>query len=371
MNSVRPRSIAFFASLITAVAVIGCTSSAQDERTADVAALRTKLEADARADRFAGAALLARLENGTPRILFREAYGQADREKAIANTIDTRFRIGSMNKMFTATAILQLVQAGKIALTDPVGRHVRDYPNQAIATKVTIHQLLTHTGGTGDIFGPEYDKHHHEMVTHDDWIRLYGKRDPLFEPGARHQYSNFGMAILGVVIERVSRMSYYDYVSEHIYRPAGMTQSGLPPADIPDNVRAVGYSRLDGSTGWTARSIVSNRGMAAGGGYSTVGDLLNFAAALMSNTLLDAEHTKLMIAAKVETGRPFRYAYGFVDGRNNGAGSVGHGGGAPGMNGDLRIYPSSGYVVAVLSNLDPPAASDVSAFLHERVMKWR
>lgn len=363
----EPR-IAFYAPFITAVAFIACASN-QGDRTADIGALRTKLEADAKADRFAGTALLARLENGTPRVLFREAYGLADRERTIANTIDTRFRIGSMNKMFTATAILQLVQAGKIGLTDPVGRHIPDYPNQAIASKVTIHQLLTHTGGTGDIFGPEYDAHHHEMVTHDDWIKLYGKRDPLFEPGARHVYSNFGMVILGVVIERVSGKSYYDYVSENIYQPAGMTQSGLPPESIPDAVRAVGYSRRDGSAPWTARSIVGNRGIAAGGGYSTVGDLLKFAAALTSNRLLNAEYTNLLITGKVDTGRGFRYAYGFVDGRKNGLGSVGHGGGAPGMNGDLRIYPGTGYVLAVLSNLDPPAASDISNFMHERVMK--
>jgi CubicO group peptidase (beta-lactamase class C family) len=364
----RSAHIAFCGSVITAAAVIAC-ASAQGDRATDVAELRTKLETEARADRFAGAALLARLEHGTPRLLFHEAYGLADREKAIANTIDTRFRIGSMNKMFTATAILQLVQAGRIGLTDTVGKYIPDYPNQAIASRVTIHQLLTHTGGTGDIFGPDYDAHHHEMATHDDWIRLYGKRDPLFEPGARHVYSNFGMVILGVVIERVSRKSYYDYVSENIYEPAGMTQSGLPPESIPDDVRAVGYSRRDGSTRWTARSIVSNRGIAAGGGYSTVGDLLRFAAALTSNRLLNAEHTDLLITGKVDTGRGFRYAYGFVDSRKDGLGWVGHGGGAPGMNGDLRIYPGTGYVFVVLANLDPPAASDISAFMHERVMR--
>jgi CubicO group peptidase (beta-lactamase class C family) len=365
----RPACIAVCASVISGTAAT-TSASAQGDRAADIAALRTRLEAEAKADRFAGAALLARLENGKPRVLFRGAYGLADRERAVANTIDTRFRIGSMNKMFTATAILQLVQAGKIRLTDPVGRYIPDYPNKAIAREVTIHHLLTHTGGTGDIFGPEYNAHLHEMTTHDDWIRLYGKRGPLFEPGTRYAYSNYGMVILGVVIERVSRQSYYDYVSENIYRPAGMAHSGMPPESIPADVRAVGYSRPEGSTRWTPTSVVANRGIAAGGGYSTVGDLLQFAAALTSNRLLDADYTNLLIAGKVDTGRGFRYAYGFGDSRKNGLGSVGHSGGAPGMNGDLRIYPSTGYVVAVLANLDPPAASDISAFVHERVMKW-
>src|SRR5262245_21628576 len=114
-----------------------------------VAALRDKLEKDAAADRFAGAAFVGRIENGNVKELFRGAYGLADRENKVANTIDTRFRLGSMNKMFTATSILQLVQAGKIKLTDPLGTYITDYPNEDVATKVTIHHLLTHTGGTG------------------------------------------------------------------------------------------------------------------------------------------------------------------------------------------------------------------------------
>jgi len=369
LRASRPVCVAFCASVIFGTSAT-TSGSAQGDHAADIAALRTKLEAQAGADRFAGVVLLGRLEAGTSRVLFREAYGPADREKAVASTIDTRFRIGSMNKMFTAVAILQLVQAGKIRLTDPVGRYIPDYPNRVIARKVTIHHLLTHTGGTGDIFGPEYDAHLHEMTTHDDWIRLFGQRDPLFEPGTRYAYSNYGMVILGVVIERVSRMSYYDYISENVYRPAGMTHSGMPPESIPADVRAVGYSRREGGTRWTPTSVLGNRGIGAGGGYSTVGDLLNFAAALTSHELLNAEYTNLLITGKVDTGRGFRYAYGFGDSRTNGLGSVGHSGGAPGMNGDLRIYPGSGYVFVVLSNVDPPAASDISAFMHNRVMKW-
>ena len=93
------------------------------------------------------------------RVLFSRAYGLADRDRRIPNTVRTRFRIGSMNKMFTAVAILQLVEAGKVKLTAPLGKYLPDYPNRDVATKVTIHHLLTHTGGTGDIFGPDFDAH--------------------------------------------------------------------------------------------------------------------------------------------------------------------------------------------------------------------
>ncbi|MGH7552787.1 MAG: serine hydrolase [Longimicrobiales bacterium] len=335
-----------------------------------LAALRAKLEQDAAADRFAGTALVGRIDNGNGKVLFSGAYGLADREKKVANTLDTRFRIGSMNKMFTAVSILQLVQAGKIKLDDPLGKYITGYPNQDVATKVTIHHLLTHTGGTGDIFGPQYNARRLELRTLDDYVALYGTRAPLFEPGSRWLYSNYGMLLLGVVIETVSGKSYYDYVAEKIYRPAGMTRSGSEPESeaVPD--RSVGYMRQQGTGGWTPNTnTLPYRGTAAGGGYSTVGDLMRFASALMGHKLLNAENTSLLITGKIDTGGGRMYAYGFDDARKDGIGAVGHGGGAPGMNGDLRIYPQSGYVVAVLSNLDPPAAGQVSAFLDLRLPK--
>jgi hypothetical protein len=124
-------------------------------------------------DEFSGAVLVAKGD----RVLFSHTYGLAARERRIPNTLRTRFRIGSMNKMFTAVATLQLVEAGKVQLTAPLGTYLPDYPNRDVATKVTIHQLLTHTGGTGDIFGPDFDAHRKELRTLADYVKLYGKRD--------------------------------------------------------------------------------------------------------------------------------------------------------------------------------------------------
>ncbi len=333
-----------------------------------MAALRTRLEKDAANDRFAGAVIVARLENKTPKVLFSQAYGLADREKNIKNTLDTRFRVGSMNKMFTATAIMQLVQAGKIKLSDPLGKYLTDYPNQNVATKVTIHHLLTHTGGTGDIFGPQFAANRLELRTLNDYVKLYGSRDLVFEPGARWAYSNYGMLLLGVVIERVTGQSYYDYVAEHIFKPAAMTRTGSQPESEAIEGRSVGYMRPQNATSWTPNTpTLPYRGTSAGGGYSTVQDMLKFATALMNNKLLNAENTNLLITGKAQVGPNRMYAYGFEDSRIDGAGAVGHGGGAPGMNGDLRIYPKTGYIVAVLSNLDPPAASSVSTFIDLRL----
>jgi D-alanyl-D-alanine carboxypeptidase len=326
--------------------------------------------------------------------------------------------------MFTATATLQLVQAGKLTLNDPLGKYLTDYPNKDVATKVTLHQLLTHTGGTGDIFTPEFEKHRLELRTLQDYEKLYGSRAPEFEPGSRWEYSNYGFVLLGLIIEKVSGQSYYDYVRDHVFQPAGMTSTASDPEDAPVANRSVGYTKFDpakpgGGSAWRPNTdTLPYRGTSAGGGYSTVEDLLRFANALESHKLLDVHYTDLLATGKVDTPRG-RYAYGFGDDRIGSWRCDGHGGGAPGMNGDLKICTaapntsnlssrtqsrvargqrasmhlrgnggqesafssaagapgadsasgaqSDAYVIAVLSNLDPPAASRISDFIANRL----
>ena len=269
-----------------------------------------------------------------------------------------------MNKMFTAVATLQLVEAHKLALDDPIGKHLPDYPNKEVAAKVTVRHLLTHTGGTGDIFGPEFEEHRLQLREHRDYLKLYGSRGLTQEPGARFEYSNYGFVLLGALIEHVSGMSYFDYVRDHVFHPAGMRATGSLPESVVVPDRAVGYLRASPSGGaWAPNTdTLPWRGTAAGGGYSTVGDLLRFAQALSSGRLLSE-------ATLAEATRPHQqqYGYGFdVQGQGS-LGSYGHGGGAPGMNGELRIFPELGYVVVSLSNLDPPAASELVEFFTLRM----
>jgi CubicO group peptidase (beta-lactamase class C family) len=340
---------------------------------AALSALRAELEKRLAADSFAGAVLVAK--DGKP--VFKAAYGLADREKKISNQLDTQFRIGSMNKMFTAVSVLQLVQTGKIKLTDPLGKYLTDYPNKDLASKVTIHQLLTHTGGTGDFFGPEFDKHRLELKTLQDYLKLYGQRGVEFEPGSKWAYSNYGFLLLGMLVEKMSGQSYYDYVAEHVYKPAGMTLTASLPEDHVVPSRSVGYTHFRGPgapgssaapEAWRSNTdTLPYRGTSAGGGYSTVEDLFHFAMALENHKLLDAEHTKMLTTGKVDTPGGGKYAYGFGDEMIGGIRCFGHGGGAPGMNGDLKICPGTGYVVAVLANLDPPAAQRISDFVLNRL----
>jgi D-alanyl-D-alanine carboxypeptidase len=328
-----------------------------------VTLLKTKLD-EAGADRFSGVALVAK--NG--KTVFTQAYGLSDREKKTPNSLKTQFRLGSMNKMFTAVATLQLVQSGKLDLKAPFGKYLTDYPNKDLASKVTIEQMLSHTGGTGDIFGPEFDKNRLELKTLQDYVKLYGNRGPEFEPGSRWKYSNYGFLLLGVLVEKVSGQSYYDYVRDHIFKPAGMTATASEPEEQMVAERSVGYTRFTGPDLKPNTDTLPYRGTSAGGGYSTAEDLLKFATALQTHKLLNAQHTEMLTTGKVDTpGGGGKYAYGFSDSIFNGTRCFGHGGGAPGMNGELRICPGPGYVVAVLANMDPPAASRVADFITNRL----
>jgi CubicO group peptidase (beta-lactamase class C family) len=329
-----------------------------------LAALHGEIEKRVKDDKFSGAAAISK----DGKVIFSEADGMADREKKVANTTATKFRIGSMNKMFTAVAVMQLVQAGKIKLTEPLGTYLTDYPNKDMAIQVTIHQLLTHTGGTGDIFGPDFDAHRKQLRTLQDYVKFYGERKLAFPPGAHWDYSNYGFILLGAVVQKVSGEDYYEYVKKHIYEPAGMASTGSLPEDETVAGRSVGYMKGPSGDAWAANTdTLPYRGTPAGGGYSTVEDLLRFANALEGYKLLDAEHTELLTTGKVNTPMGTKYAYGFGEEKIGGARCFGHGGGAPGMNGDLKICPGAGYVIAVLANMDPPAAQRVATFAGERL----
>jgi CubicO group peptidase (beta-lactamase class C family) len=194
-------------------------------------------------------------------------------------------------------------------------------------------------------------------------VKLYGERDLQFEPGTKWEYSNYGFLLLGVLIEKDSGKSYYDFIAENIYKVAGMTNSGSEPESVEVANRSKGYMREQ-------FEMVSNeptlpwRGTSAGGGYTTAADLIAFAGALMSNKLLKAETLAEATRPQFTTGD---YGFGFQIGRPDEARTYGHGGGAPGMNAILRVYPESGQSVIVLCNLDSPSASRMGDWLHARM----
>jgi D-alanyl-D-alanine carboxypeptidase len=323
-----------------------------------ISALTAKLKEPVNDGQFAGAILIGH----RGRIVFEKAVGFADHGSRTLNTPTTRFRNGSMNKMFTATAVMQLVEAGKLSLDDTVGKVMPDYPNAEVARKVTIRHLLGHTGGTGDFFGPLFVKNRLTLKTHADYVAMFGNRAPLHEPGKEFRYSNYGMILLGAIIERVSGLSYFDYVRTKVFEPAGMASTGSLPetATVPN--RATGYMRSNDA--WVANTeTLPWSGTAAGGGYSTVGDFFRFADALQSGRLVSQASLTQMITPGVNP----QYGFGMSLAGAGATRSFGHAGGAPGQNGELRIYPDSGYVVVALSNLDPPVASRLLDFIAARL----
>jgi D-alanyl-D-alanine carboxypeptidase len=322
--------------------------------TDDELAARVQKHVPARSgpDAFSGAVLVA--HNG--KIVFKQAWGAADETKQLKNTADTQFCIGSMNKMFTAVAILQLLGEKKLALDSSIATYWPDYPNRDLASRVTIRELLNHTGGTGDIFTPEYEARRAETRTLADYVKLFGSRPAAFAPGSRMEYSNYGFILLGRIIELVSGEPYEKYVREYIYLPAGMLHTDSRPEADQDGGRAIGYAR--GPNGLTPNTdSMPWSGTSAGGGYSTVRDLFLFAGALQSGKLVSPD--LLREATRASPMRP-DYGMGFYVLPNGG---YGHGGGAPGINGELHILPQSGYVLVALANRDPRMATNMVDFI--------
>ncbi len=346
-------------SLVVIPPPVGAPVPERLTQPAAVAAWTAEIDKAASNGKFSGVWLWA--ENGE--VITSGARGKADRETGIDNTLDTQFRIGSMNKMFTAVATLQLVERGKLSLEDTIGKLLPDYPNAQVASQVKVRHLLSHTGGTGDIFGPKFEAHRLELKTLQDYVKLYGGRDLRFEPGTRWEYSNYGFLLLGVLIEKVSGKSYYDFVAENIYQVAGMTNSGSAPESVTVANRSKGYLR-DRFAMVSNEPMLPWRGTSAGGGYTTAADLMKFAGALMSNQLLKAATLAEATRPQFPTGD---YGFGFQIGGPDEARTYGHGGGAPGMNAMLRVYPESGQSVIVLCNLDSPSASRLGDWLHARM----
>jgi len=323
------------------------------------------------ADEFSGAVLLARNDQ----VIFAKAYGLANKATNTLNSTDTKFNIGSLNKMFTAVAVAQLAERGKLSFTDTVGKLLPDYPNKDIAAKVTVHQLLTHTSGMGSYNNETYFANLDKMKTVTDLLPLF-VNDPLgFEPGTKWQYSNAGYVVLGLIIEKVSGQNYFDYVKEHIFKPAGMVNTDSYEIDKAVPNLAIGYTRMSfsegsDSSGARRQNRRPAKGSPAGGGYSTVEDLLRFSLALRGHKLLSQKYTEIVMKGQVDVGGPLgKYGYGFGDREVNGRHVVGHNGGAPGIGASFEIFPELGYTAVVLTNYDPPAMSPVITKLRELVSK--
>ena len=319
--------------------------------------IRQLCDRGARAGMFSGTALIA---HGSE-VLFEYACGTANKRYDTPNNPDTKFNLGSANKMFTAVAVAQLVERGRLNFTDTIDRYIDDtWLPASVTRRITVHHLLSHTSGLGSYFNEAFfTGSRARFRAIDDFKALVREDRPAFAPGERFEYSNTGMLLAGVIIERVTGMSYYDYVRKAIYAPSGMLDTDCYDIDAPVPNLAMGYIPLGDPTAdetgrWSEPGWRENifdhvaKGGPAGGGYSTVRDLHRFANALVSGDLVSREMRQTLWTDYTGVG----YGYGFNVEQTVSGTMIGHGGGFPGISASFRVTLDTGYVAIVLSNYD-------------------
>ncbi len=328
------------------VVLIGLTGTLRGQATGSVA---VRADAYIKSAHIQGSVLLA---NGG-KIILAQGYGLANIELAVANKPETKFRLGSITKQFTAAAILQLQEQGKLSLGDPISKYISGSP--AAWSGVTVRHLLTHTSGihsyTDDA---DYPNHMREQAGAPlEFLNRFSKLPLDFAPGTKFHYDNSGYFLLGVIIEQVSGLKYEDYLRKHIFEPLQMTDTGY---DWPSTVlrdRASGYSK-DGAGGEiNADFLDMGQPYAAGSLYSTVLDLYKWDRALYTTKVLSAKSIEAAFTPnEYDWGPGIKYGYGWGISQVHGHKAVGHGGGINGFSTVIWRAIEEDAVSIVLSNRD-------------------
>jgi CubicO group peptidase (beta-lactamase class C family) len=342
--------------LLAACLLPVCGLSAAPKADPVAAKMAEYMRARARVSEFEGAVLVAR--RGVP--LFRAAYGIADRDHDIPNRPETRFRLGSITKQFTAAAILRLEQQGRLSTSDPVSKHLPDWP--AKWRDVTIHHLLSHRAGlprlsTGHMIDDSGLGWPSKTPPFRSLADLYKPGEELqeldYRPGERMRYSNIGYLVLSLLIEKVSGQPFCAFLDREIFRPLQMGNSGCEPFNGVLKGRATGYMRFEG--GWVQAGYVDTRAlMGAGQLYSTVDDLLRWNRALESHPFLTAESKRKLFTPVEPADDPesWNYAYGWWSSHQQDRPTQWHRGTITGSTAYIARYPDDSLFVTVLSNKD-------------------
>src|SRR6185503_5348131 len=293
---------------------------------------------------FNGSVLVA--EHG--KVIYKKGLGLANMEWDIPNTTETRFRLGSITKQFTATAILQLVDQGKIKLDGKLSDYLPDY-RKDIGEKVTVHQLLNHTSGIPSYTGlpgffQDVSRNPYKV---DEFVKQYASKDLEFEPGSKFSYNNSGYFLLGAIIEKVTGKPYEQVLKENIFEPLGMRNSGYDHFDTLIQKRAVGYQKTaDGYV--NAPYLDMSIPYAAGSLYSTVEDLYLWDQALYADSVLSSTSKELMFKPNLSN-----YAYGWTITKTSFDANVPvitHNGGINGFSTTIIRFPAEKNLIVMLDN---------------------
>jgi len=304
-----------------------------------------------RRDGFAGVVLVQKGEQ----TLYARGFGEADRRLHAANGLHTRFNLASITKMFTAVAIGEIVDAGKLRLSDTVGQLLPELAATELGRRVTVHHLLSHTSG---IVGAR-EAIEKGLEPGRDARTIAQMMAPFVHaplsspPGQQFDYSNAGYIVLGAIIERLSGEDYHAYVQRHVFEAAGMRESGFyTPAGPHPAAMAVGYQDGPGNTHIANTDNLPLIGSPANMAFSTAGDMVRFAAALNDGQLLRSDTLDRFWTGVTEGPDEVEYGYGARIERREARRFVWHGGGAPGVTNRIEMVPAEGLTVVVLANVD-------------------
>lgn len=277
-------------------------------------------------------------------VLVEKSYGTAVEEWQVPNSPQTRFEIASLSKQFTAAAILQLADNGKLSVEDPVSKYYPDSP--ATWNGMTIHHLLTHTSGLPEDEWQNFYKGRCTPYTTSEQVKTFRDRPLEFQPGTSWKYRNTEYYLLAFIIEKLSGESYATYLSRHIFEPLKMAQSGFATMAAIVPQMAEGYSR-EGNTLQRREYFDRSMETGAGGIYTTAEDLIRWNKALDLPGLLSAHALELMFT----THPPGNYGYGwFIEATPRR--KIYHEGGDPGFAAYEARYPDQHVVIIVLANED-------------------
>jgi CubicO group peptidase (beta-lactamase class C family) len=302
--------------------------------------------------KFMGSILVARNDQ----ILLDKGYGYANLEWQVPNSPDTKFRLGSITKQFTAACVLLLEERGKLKTDDPVKKYLPDAP--AAWDHITIYNLLTHTSGIPNFTDfPDYHASESTLATPEQLVARFRDKPLQFQPGEDWHYSNSNYVLLGYLIEKITGQRYQDFVEENLLKPLGMQNSGYDSntAIIPH--RAAGYSPGPNgpvNAGYVDMSIP----FSAGALYSTTHDLLRWEQGLFAGKLLSVESFE-----KMTTPYKRDYACGLTAYTVNGHKVIAHGGGINGFSTMLAYYPDDKLTVIALGNIESGASAEIATSL--------
>jgi len=283
--------------------------------------------------------------------IFKKAYGFSDKRTMSPNNTETKFNLGSINKLFTNVAILQLADQGKLALDDKLIKYLPEMPLNGISNIVTIRQLLEMTSGLGNIQTANADmKAKQDLKELKDYVRFFDEAKLDFTPGSGKQYSNAGYILLGLVIEELTGMSYHSYVKEYIFLPIGMKNTDFYTVDqnVPNLAMGCTGVRDNWKKCESNLPMLPYRGNSAEGGYSTVEDMALFVSALQNGRLLSPVYSAYALTQKMPDKAPSLPIR---------SGQLNIHGGAPGVNCCLNFNAENSELIIVLGNFDPPVAT--------------